>query len=751
MIRIAVLVVGVLLALAGTAAGATLKVTSLSDGARACTLREAIAATNSPGVANGCGRAARRSNTIVLRSGRYKLTIPPSALDDDSTGDLDVTGTGRLLIIGAGAAATVIDATGLGDRVLSIAKGAHVTLTGLTITGGHPAAAASGSPGAGGVSCSSGGAGANGAGGGGGGAVFNAGALSLDAVAVARNIAGAGAPGGAGGSPSAVTSGCAGGGGGAGGDGGGIYNVGTLSVTASTFSDNAAGAGGPAGEGGAGVPAAGAGGDGGTGGSGGAIWSAFGALSVTNSTFAGNTAGAGGAGAGGAPTGVPGSGGDGGAIDVTDGTATLLNATVARNGVGAGGPAASAQGSPGSPGSGGGLFAASSTAAQHTRLENTIVAENIGEGCVAIPGSAIADGGHDLGFGDRSCPGANANPALGKLRDNGGPTATVALGAASAAIDRVPRRGAHCPATDQRGVRRPEGRACDIGAFELAPPAIQIASPLRRGSYERGARIIARYGCSEGGIRSAIATCKGTVRTGRAIDTRTVGAKSFRVTVTDKTGKRVTTVVHYVVWAYTNPLAAINGLAAGRIDMGVDYSGSGPILALGDGRVTMASNTDSGPPSCWGITCWPGGGAVVYRLLDGPFAGKYVFDAENITVNVSAGQTIRAGQQIATLHQGYPNLEIGWEVGNGPETLAFADGHQCSCGDPGGWSAIEGRNFDSLLVRVGAPFGLPSGRRPEPEHAARVAGLEHERGRGIRPDPLALTGSAPLSSGRDPA
>ena len=28
-----------------------------------------------------------------------------------------------------------------------------------------------------------------------------------------------------------------------------------------------------------------------------------------------------------------------------------------------------------------------------------------------------------------------------------------------------------CPATDERGVRRPQGPACDIGAFELAPPS----------------------------------------------------------------------------------------------------------------------------------------------------------------------------------------------------------------------------------------------------------------------------------------
>lgn len=157
--------------------------------------------------------------------------------------------------------------------------------------------------------------------------------------------------------------------------------------------------------------------------------------------------------------------------------------------------------------------------------------------------------------------------------------------------------------------------------------------------------------------------------------------------------------------AYVNPLMAVSGLQPGRIDMGVDYAGSGPILALADGTVTMASDHDSGPPSCWGRTCWPIGEIVVYRLSDGPFAGKYVYVAENITVDVRQAQTVKAGQQIATAHDRSPHLETGWASGRGSETLAIADGHQCRCGDPGGWSTIEGRNFDAVLVALGAVSG----------------------------------------------
>ncbi|HEX9442834.1 MAG TPA: choice-of-anchor Q domain-containing protein, partial [Candidatus Binatia bacterium] len=50
-------------------------------------------------------------------------------------------------------------------------------------------------------------------------------------------------------------------------------------------------------------------------------------------------------------------------------------------------------------------------------------------------------------------------------KDNGGPTLTHALVKNSPALDAAPV-DASCPATDQRGVPRPQGAACDIGAVE---------------------------------------------------------------------------------------------------------------------------------------------------------------------------------------------------------------------------------------------------------------------------------------------
>ena len=58
--------------------------------------------------------------------------------------------------------------------------------------------------------------------------------------------------------------------------------------------------------------------------------------------------------------------------------------------------------------------------------------------------------------------------ALGPLQGNGGPTATHALGQTSVAADVIP--AAACEVNeDQRGVARPQGAACDAGAFERDP------------------------------------------------------------------------------------------------------------------------------------------------------------------------------------------------------------------------------------------------------------------------------------------
>ncbi len=58
----------------------------------------------------------------------------------------------------------------------------------------------------------------------------------------------------------------------------------------------------------------------------------------------------------------------------------------------------------------------------------------------------------------------STDPLLGGLQNNGGTTSTRALLPGSPAINGGVNEG--CPATDQRGLPRPVGGACDSGAFE---------------------------------------------------------------------------------------------------------------------------------------------------------------------------------------------------------------------------------------------------------------------------------------------
>jgi hypothetical protein len=68
------------------------------------------------------------------------------------------------------------------------------------------------------------------------------------------------------------------------------------------------------------------------------------------------------------------------------------------------------------------------------------------------------------------------------LADNGRPTFTHALVPGSPALDASPV-DADCLPTDQRGVTRPQGSACDIGAFELEAGMKMVGIDLNPGTF----------------------------------------------------------------------------------------------------------------------------------------------------------------------------------------------------------------------------------------------------------------------------
>jgi CSLREA domain-containing protein len=353
--------------------------------------------------------------------------------------------------------------------------------------------------------------------------------LTVDASTISANRSGDGGAGGlaeAGnggdGQNGATTAGTGGGGtggnGGGGAHGGGFYVIGgPLTITRSLVSDNLAGHGGDGGAGtggdggGMATPnkAAGAGGNGrgglgASGGNGGGVMiDEDASVTMLNSTVTANATGAGGHGAtgtggsGGNPqaalisngNGGNGTGGDGfgggaaGGLFIAD-NGDVRHATISENALGSDGPVG--QGVAGAHGTGGilgnagtasngtaivgsspgGVYAGGSTPGSHVLLSSTIVSGNDTPTCA---GDGLADGGDDVQSPDTSCFGTHADPLLGPLADNGGPTWTQAIGPGSPALDAVPASGAGCPAVDQRGVSRPRVSGCDAGAFEYAP------------------------------------------------------------------------------------------------------------------------------------------------------------------------------------------------------------------------------------------------------------------------------------------
>jgi len=202
--------------------------------------------------------------------------------------------------------------------------------------------------------------------------------------------------------------------------GGGISSFGPVTITSSTISDNTATE------------------------NGGGLSPSQETVSVTNSTISGNTAGQAG---GGIFINPPPQN-----LVIKNGfnppDITLLHLTIAGN----------------SAATGSGI--ANEGVAEFFNFHNSIIASNEGDNCsgpgLSLGGNVSDDATCNLtGTGDKP----NANPALGPLADNGGPTQTQDLLAGSEAID----AGVDCPPpnTDQRGVQRPQGVSCDSGAVEV--------------------------------------------------------------------------------------------------------------------------------------------------------------------------------------------------------------------------------------------------------------------------------------------
>lgn len=143
----------------------------------------------------------------------------------------------------------------------------------------------------------------------------------------------------------------------------------------------------------------------------------------------------------------------GGGIYNNNSTPTITNVTIANN----------------TAEWGGGIY---NIYVNNPKVNNIILWSN-----TALNGEQIYNDSGDISISDSVIQGGyisgtniiTENPMLGQLANYGGFTKTIPLKSGSSAIDAG--NSATCAAKDQRGITRPQGAACDIGAFEYTEPA----------------------------------------------------------------------------------------------------------------------------------------------------------------------------------------------------------------------------------------------------------------------------------------
>ena len=138
--------------------------------------------------------------------------------------------------------------------------------------------------------------------------------------------------------------------------------------------------------------------------------------------------------------------------------------------------------------------------------------------------------------------------------------------------------------------------------------------------------------------------------------------------------------------AVSSPVGA--GLKAGRVDQGVDFSGSGNVQATGSGTVIHVQT------SGWGSLGNAGLGALIAVQLDNPVDPSHsvVYYAENIIPNVKVGQRVSAGQAIGHATGQGGGIEIGWADPKNPTNPLAPLGKNTSA------ATNEGQAFASYIA-----------------------------------------------------
>ena len=297
---------------------------------------------------------------------------------------------------------------------------------------------------------------------------------------------------------------------------------------------------------------------------------------------------------------------------------------------------------------------------------------------------------------------------------------------------------------------------------DATDPTVTITVPPEGATYGQGELVTADYACAdEGG--SGLASCIGTVADGTAIDTSTLGAKSFIVDAADVAGNTASLKHTYTVTMAEEPPpdppppfppdpppppvppASPEPECADGLDNDEDeFSDSA------DPDCASASDDDEGGPDprCGtvGVVCLTDGAdeACIGLLHDADGDGMvevYLGGGDDtITVDANAGLTVVVvggdGNDTVTLGDCIPTPDTGRMVSASPALLQFhgGSGNDTAVGGMANDVLIGNAGNDDLAGKAGADRlegskgrdGLKGGKGPDALNGG--AGVDHCRG-----------------------
>ena len=140
-----------------------------------------------------------------------------------------------------------------------------------------------------------------------------------------------------------------------------------------------------------------------------------------------------------------------------------------------------------------------------------------------------------------------------------------------------------------------------VTVVDETKPTISVTTPAEGATYELGEQVLADYACADEPDGSGLASCDGSVADGAAVDTGSLGQKTFTVNASDHAGNTESKSVSYTVVDTKAPSIVVTTPAPGAVygvgeQVAADYSCSddGSGIASCVGSVANGAPLDTG-------------------------------------------------------------------------------------------------------------------------------------------------------------